>query len=641
MADFRRCIIVFAALALLAGMATTASAQQSNNAAFQCTVNASVPTPLRAEGITEKTGDLVLNCTGGTPVNPGSLGSPSFNLAQKVNIQIFLNTSVTSRILSTSNNASEALLLIDEPQELQQKVCPVPASGPNACNVAGVGASVQSPYLPPVGVSASAATPYNVFQGQQAGSNSIAFLGVPIAPPGTMGGTRVVRITNIRGNANALGVSGANAPPTPMIEVISVSPSTLMPINNPQQTIGLVQKGLVVSTGGAVSFQQCFSTNVPNPPFKNPNNASSITFTEGFATAFKTRTINTTPTTAGADVGPSNQDDPQNSANFNTESGFYNETGLNGWGSGSGGNLAAAGLADFGTRIRLTLKGVPNGVALVALPLTIGNGNGDNGLGVASTSSTGCGNTGEPACIAPTLILRLVTSETGGFAAASSGTVTLDATGNGAAVYEVVQQSQSAIESVTIPFTVSFTANPGANSPALGTSTFGGSFAPISTVTVATASDPIPRFADTSVAANHITINKCATHLLFPFMTNQVGFDTGIAISNTSQDPYGTSTQTGTCTLNFFGSGAPAAVTTAAIAAGTTYANTVMALAPNFQGYIIADCQFQYAHGFAFVTRVGAVDIAMGYLALVIPDPPRSPNGFDKAALGAGEMLGQ
>jgi hypothetical protein len=620
MADFRRCIIVLAALALLVGMATTASAQNNNNSAFQCTVNASVTPALRAEGITEKTGDLVLNCTGGTPTNLG------IN-AQKVNIQIFLNTSITSRILSTSNNASEALLLIDEPQEAQQKVCPVPTSGANNCQVVGVGVSTTSPYLPggtPQGGPAGAGTPYNVFQGQQAGSNSIAFLGVPIAPPGTQGGTRVFRITNIRGNANALGVSGANAPPTSLIEVISVSPSTLMPINNPQQVIGLVQKGLVVSTGGAVSFQQCFSTNVPNPPIAHPNNASSITFTEGFATAFKTRTINTTPTTAGTDVGPLNQDDPQNSANNNTESGFYNETGLNGWGSGTGGNLAAAGLADFGTRIRLTLKGVPNGVSLVALPLIVNN--------------TGTNIDTDPAA---TLVMHLVTSETGGYAAASTGTITLDTSGNGAAVYEVVKQSPFAIESVTIPFTVSFTANPGANSPALGTSTFGGSFAPISTVTVATASDPIPRFADTSVASNHITINKCATHLLFPFATNQVGFDTGIAISNTSQDPYGTSTQTGTCTINFFGAGAPAAVTTAAIAAGTTYASTVMSLAPNFQGYIIADCQFQYAHGFAFVTRVGATDVAMGYLALVIPDPPRSPNGFDKAALGAGEMLGQ
>src|SRR5205085_3197069 len=127
--------------------------------------------------------------------------NPGFNLAPKVNIQIFLNTSVTSRILNSANNASEALLLIDEPQELQQKVCQVPASGPNTCEIAGNGIGTpvgQSPYLPPVGVGASAATPYNVFQGQQAGSNSIAFLGVPIAPPGTSGGTRVFRITNVR-----------------------------------------------------------------------------------------------------------------------------------------------------------------------------------------------------------------------------------------------------------------------------------------------------------------------------------------------------------------------------------------------------------------------------------------------------------
>src|SRR5712691_3563818 len=133
MADFRRCIIVLAALALLVGMATTVSAQ-TTTPAFQCTVNASVTPALRAEGITEKTGDLVLNCSGGTPVDPAP------NLAQKVNIQIFLNTSVTSRILSTSNNASEALLLIDEPLEAQQKVCPVPpATVPNTCDVTGLG----------------------------------------------------------------------------------------------------------------------------------------------------------------------------------------------------------------------------------------------------------------------------------------------------------------------------------------------------------------------------------------------------------------------------------------------------------------------------------------------------------------------
>jgi hypothetical protein len=39
---------------------------------------------------------------------------------------------------------------------------------------------------------------------------------------------------------------------------------------------------------------------------------------------------------------------------------------------------------------------------------------------------------------------------------------------------------------------------------------------------------------------------------------------------------------------------------------------------------MIAVCRFQYAHGFAFVSDLGARNLAMGYLALVIPDPTSS-----------------
>jgi hypothetical protein len=38
----------------------------AQTAAFQCVANAGVPPLMRAEGITELTGDIVLNCTGGT-----------------------------------------------------------------------------------------------------------------------------------------------------------------------------------------------------------------------------------------------------------------------------------------------------------------------------------------------------------------------------------------------------------------------------------------------------------------------------------------------------------------------------------------------------------------------------------------------
>src|SRR5260221_10188294 len=62
------------------------------------------------------------------------------------------------------------------------------------------------------------------------------------------------------------------------------------------------------------------------------------------------------------------------------------------------------------------------------------------------------------------------------------------------------------------------------------------------------------------------------THILFPFITNQQGFDTGFAIANTATDPFGTAGLAGVCTLNFYsGPGSPAPVSTGNIAQGTTY----------------------------------------------------------------------
>ena len=42
---------------------------------------------------------------------------------------------------------------------------------------------------------------------------------------------------------------------------------------------------------------------------------------------------------------------------------------------------------------------------------------------------------------------------------------------------------------------------------------------------------------------------------------------------------------------------------------------------PGFQGYIFARCEFQFAHGFAFITDGfgGIPTLAEGYLALVVP----------------------
>ena len=73
---------------------------------------------------------------------------------------------------------------------------------------------------------------------------------------------------------------------------------------------------------------------------------------------------------------------------------------------------------------------------------------------------------------------------------------------------------------------------------------------------------------------------------------------------------------------------------TPSVATGTVYANLASTLAPGFSGYIIAVCNFQYAHGFAFVSDVGARNLAMGYLALVMN------SGTVDAAVVAAEALG-
>jgi hypothetical protein len=55
---------------------------------------------------------------------------------------------------------------------------------------------------------------------------------------------------------------------------------------------------------------------------------------------------------------------------------------------------------------------------------------------------------------------------------------------------------------------------------------------------------------------------------------------------------------------------------------------------------MFAICNFQFAHGYAFVTRMGAVDIAHGYLALVVPDRDRLAQPFSNSLVNEGEQLG-
>src|SRR5689334_13092248 len=170
MVDFRRMIPVLAVIAFLLGSAVTASAQP--NAPFQCFANGGVSTPARSEDITALVGDLVLNCLGGTAT---AFGAP----IPQVNVQIFLNTSLTSRLMTTSTTAtqwSEAVLILDEPLPGAQFGC-VPAAGALGCP--GIGNGAGAPIYYGSGTAGTLGNNKNVFQGIQTTSNSVTFIGVP------------------------------------------------------------------------------------------------------------------------------------------------------------------------------------------------------------------------------------------------------------------------------------------------------------------------------------------------------------------------------------------------------------------------------------------------------------------------------
>ena len=93
------------------------------------------------------------------------------------------------------------------------------------------------------------------------------------------------------------------------------------------------------------------------------------------------------------------------------------------------------------------------------------------------------------------------------------------------------------------------------------------------------------------------------TRLMFPFVSNQNGFDTGIAISNGSSNPFGTTPQSGTCTISFYGINPVSPITTPVISAGQGYTATLSSVAPGFQGYLIAACSFGFGEGLADINQ--------------------------------------
>lgn len=283
--------------------------------------------------------------------------------------------------------------------------------------------------------------------------------------------------------------------------------------------------------------------------------------------------------------------------------------------------------------INVTLSGLPSG-GTVYVP--------------KSVTATDPNNPGPPGGNYTTLtITGAATSTATGIPSGTYTAFSVSSTGTVAIPYTVSAVNGNGAPANT-PYLVGVYVGFAANSVSTPTTITGNySYSP----TAATLTGPsasIPVFvASNFTPASGTAISLCQTTLLFPFVTNQVGFDTGIAIANTSQDNLGTAgaskatPQAGICQLYFYGPTAPTPPTGSlsipdpmgSLAGGNTHAFQLSSVAVGYQGYMIAVCPFNYAHAFAFLTYgiTTSNGIAEGYLAEVLGNGTGTDRGQSTA----------
>ena len=568
--------------------------------AFTSTANAQLPlgviscsatpvTPLvRAEGVAEATGDIDILCTN----TPGVATEPELYLPTNL-VVLTTNTNVTNSIgLVTGGgvNTTEAVVIINANHGATPTVTSVLGGtdarfpGPQYMGLIGnTQLEALGLQFPVPGSPNDAGDTTGDLTGCTGGFTS------PTDDTACFPAITTIKIGNIRVNVSGL------ASPAQVSVIVSMTGPNTIPIfpnvlNIAIPLTGLTSEVVADSTAGLLCLPSAGET-------------VDITLTEGFATSFKTIGV---PTLIPG--------------NTQWESGYDTP--------GSG---VLGGGATQATRFKIWFLNVPDGVS-VSVPTGINStvAETDDCNDISNWDSDG-------------LCLQLVSGAdawgAGGTSVAFGGgtaSVAIDDDGMGMVVYEVKDAHPFVTESITLD--ALFTWSGSAADP--GTAQVVVNFAPIATGLegeysfVADGFSPRPRFIDTgSNPADAFSLRRCTTTLLFPWITNQASFDTGVVISNTSEDWLLTPPQSGICTIHWHGTDAGGATfsdtPSGIIDAGDQFIFLVSTEASGFQGYIIVVCEFQFAHGFAFLTDgFGSLPtMAQGYLGLVLEEAD-SPTGL-------------
>jgi len=126
---------------------------------------------------------------------------------------------------------------------------------------------------------------------------------------------------------------------------------------------------------------------------------------------------------------------------------------------------------------------------------------------------------------------------------------------------------------------------------------------------------------------------RCNCYLLFTYVTSENGYDTGIAVANTTGDTevfttaFEAADQVGKITFFYYSAtdGYVGKYSTSEVGTGKSYIQLVSKQLPTgvtkFSGYVIAKAEFQFCHALAFVADTAWSNFSHGYPANIIPDP--------------------
>jgi len=286
-----------------------------------------------------------------------------------------------------------------------------------------------------------------------------------------------------------------------------------------------------------------------------------------------------------------------------------------------------SGTATNDTQLVYTFSGIPTGVTL-------------GGCTVTSTSGT--------ATLSATTLTPAANTLTVSFTAPGLSLTTTDSVTLACATF-------TAGATATVPLT------PGSITMQVTLGPAGAALGVGRTVLTSATAGQIPRYTPNLQPATPLVvlnIISSQTNILLPFATSVQGYDTGIAIANTTSDPYGTAAgaggaraQTGNVTFTFYpqtGTSCSFTPSTGAVGVGLNASGAIpsggtlsvllsqlLAAAPTgcnfatgFTGYVFIVTNFTNAHAAAFVTNF--TSFTSGQNTLILP-PPSLP-GFSRSA---------